>query len=394
MIERYTIGYDHEEETLFLYLSYDYEFGSFDARNAKDLMQEIKQYIKDRKIKFHGKKVALVVGGIVIAVLTLPLEKPSPFPLLSVPKEIWNIDVNSYVLDDNIGNSPIEIESPIIETVNQNIDVNNQEVSVIQNSKKQVTINRSDTMVTMDLEDYVLGVVAAEMPASFSIEALKAQSVLARTYALKAIEDNRRLTDDITTQVYQDESQLRALWGADFTKYYSKIKNACQSTEGQVLRYDGAYIDAVYHSTSNGQTEAARNVWGYEVPYLQSVDSSWDKSASTYLKQIIKELSTIWDLLGIKTEQFEILSRTESGRVAMIQVGDQQFQGIDFRNLLGLRSADFDLKIENGYLIVTTKGYGHGVGMSQYGANGMAQEGYSYQAILHHYYINTTLESM
>ena len=130
-------------------------------------------------------------------------------------------------------------------------------------------------------------------------------------------------------------------------------------------------------------------VWGNSVPYLKSVDSKWDIQASSYLREIKEDFTNILNLLGVSSDtniQFEVISRDESGRVEKIKVGDKIFDGVTFRNLLKLRSTDFSIMVINNQVSITTKGYGHGVGLSQYGANGMAQEGYTYKEILKHYY--------
>ncbi|MDE5587232.1 MAG: stage II sporulation protein D, partial [Bacilli bacterium] len=265
----------------------------------------------------------------------------------------------------------------------------------LQPQEQKITIYRSNgTTLVISMTDYLIGVVAAEMPASFPIEALKAQAVVARTYALKRLASGGRLTDDVSTQVYRDESYLRSTWKKDYDMYYNKIKSAVQATEDLTVKYRGSYIEAIYHSTSNGKTEDAVHVWGNSVPYLKSVDSSWDQSASTYLRTVEQELTTVFQILGIQFQEpvsIEILSRNESGRISNIRVGDQNYTGVEFRALLGLRSSDFDLEVRDGKLIITTRGYGHGVGMSQYGAKGMAENGYSYSQILAHYYPGTTL---
>ena len=257
-------------------------------------------------------------------------------------------------------------------------------------SSKQVTIYRSNgNVVSMDLEEYLIGVVGAEMPASFQMEALKAQAVVARTYALKLLASGKKLTDTVSTQVYKDNNELKKLWGNSYSTYYQKIKEAVISTKGVSVYYQGNYINALYHSTSNGKTEDANMVWGCSVPYLKSVDSKWDIQASSYLREIKEDFTNALNLLGISSDtniQFEIISRDESGRVEKIKVGDKIFDGVTFRNLLKLRSTDFSIMVINNQVSITTKGYGHGVGLSQYGANGMAQEGYTYKEILKHYY--------
>ncbi len=264
--------------------------------------------------------------------------------------------------------------------------------------EQQVTVYRSNgSVITLSMSDYLIGVVGAEMPASFPLEALKAQAVVARTYALKRISSGQKLTDTVSTQAYKDNNQLRREWQGNFDTYYNKIKLAVTSTNNMTIKYNGTYIDAVYHSTSNGRTEDAVHVWGNSVPYLKSVESSWDKNASSYLRTEEKELSVLLTLLGIDLSDessIEIVSRNASGRVSSIRIGNKNYSGVELRNLLGLRSADFDLEVQNNKVIITTRGYGHGVGMSQYGAKGMAENGYNYQQILRHYYQGINLSTI
>ena len=172
---------------------------------------------------------------------------------------------------------------------------------------------------------------------------------------------------------------------------------AVTSTNNMTIKYNGTYIDAVYHSTSNGKTEDAVHVWGNSVPYLKSVESSWDRNASSYLRTEEKELSALLMLLGIDLSDensIEIISRNNSGRVSNVRIGNKNYSGVELRNLLGLRSADFDLEVQNNKVIITTRGYGHGVGMSQYGANELAKQGKTWQDIINHYYSNITLTNI
>lgn len=270
-----------------------------------------------------------------------------------------------------------------------------ENTNILQNNELQVTIKRgTGTTVTLGMTDYLIGVVAAEMPASFNLEALKAQAILARTYAFKRIKNNLILTDTTSTQVYKDNNQLRNLWGENFDTYYQKIRSAVIATDKEVCLYNGNYIDAVYHSTSNGMTEDAVNVWGNSVPYLVSVTSSSDTTVSSYLKTVDFDNTHLLKIFGIDISslKIEILSRNQSGRVDKVSVNNQVYSGVQFRNLLGLRSSDFDIVYSNNGISITTRGFGHGVGMSQYGANGMANQGYSYKQILSHYYTDITIE--
>ena len=249
----------------------------------------------------------------------------------------------------------------------------------------------------MELEDYVIGVVGAEMPALFNSEALKAQSVIARTYALKANSMGRVLSDNESTQSYKDNGELANLWGGNFDSYYNKVRDAVMSTSGMYLTYNGNYIEAVYHSTSNGRTEDSSNVWGNYFPYLVSVESSFDNTNSSFSISKSFSYNDLSSKLGINinaSSEFNILGYTSGGRVSSVSIDGVEFSGISFRSKLGLRSADFDIDKSTDGIIVTTRGYGHGVGMSQYGANGMAKAGYSYRDILLHYYPGVSIEQL
>ena len=209
---------------------------------------------------------------------------------------------------------------------------------------------------------------------------------------MKSLQIGRKLTDSTSTQVYKDNNQLRNLWGKDYDRYYQRIYDAVTSTDNICVYYNGDYIDAVYHSTSNGYTEDAVNVWGNRIPYLQTVASTWDQNVSSYLKIITKEEFDIISILGLDNlDEIQILERNNSGRVEKVQIGNKIFSGVELRNMLGLRSTDFEIIKDNNIITITTKGYGHGVGMSQYGAKGMAEQGYSYREILNHYYTNVNI---
>ncbi len=260
--------------------------------------------------------------------------------------------------------------------------------------KTYVTLQRSDgTIEKLELEEYLVGVVAAEMPASFHKEALKAQAVAARTYTLKRLSKNLIMTDDTSTQVYKDKEQLQKRWGNNFSFYYNRIKDAVLETKGQTIRYQGAYIDAVYHSMSNGRTEDAKNVWGTSIPYLKSVESPGDIQAkdNTYIVQ--KDIALLNKLIGLDIKDAVLsITKNESDRVQTVSFNDIEYSGVQFRSLLGLRSSDFTLEIIDDQIKITTKGYGHGVGLSQYGANAMAKEGSTYTQILKHYYRGVSIQ--
>lgn len=256
-----------------------------------------------------------------------------------------------------------------------------------------VTISRQNgTVETVDLESYVIGVVAAEMPASFELEALKAQAVASRTYVM-----SRQLQVDDTTssQVYYDQKQRQENWQGQYEVYESKITQAVQETAAEVMTYNGAYISALFFSSCNGRTENNEDYFASaSVPYLQSVDSSWDLSfAGTYREKTFS-LEELNKLFGTSDFTMDICRYHDSGYVATVDVCGTIYTGREIREKLGLASSAFSLIPEGDQITFATVGYGHGVGMSQYGANGMALEGYTYQEILAHYYQGVTIEKI
>lgn len=234
------------------------------------------------------------------------------------------------------------------------------------------------------LNDYLLGVIAGEMPASFEVEALKAQVVASRTYVY-----SRGLVVDDTTmsQVYLDQEKRKEKWGDNFDEYENKILEAIVSTEGEVLMDEGEYISALFFSSSNGYTESNENYFlGEPVDYLRSVESPYDISVVDIEKTCTYTTKQMEQYFQETILSFEILSYYDSGRVELVEVNGNEYSGREVRELLGLPSNDFSYKKEDDNHIFTCLGYGHGVGMSQYGAQGMAIEGYNYEEILLTYY--------
>jgi len=256
----------------------------------------------------------------------------------------------------------------------------------IEGQEYYVQVTKTDGSVeSIELEEYVIGVVAGEMPASFEKEALKAQAVATRTFVL-----SRDLVVDTTTssQVYLDIETMKSNWGSQFDEYYHKIKAAVNETKSLVLTYQGDYISALFFSTSNGKTENNEDYFNsVPVAYLRSVDSHWDLTISDKIYQqkefSISELKNIFNVTSLS---FSIINYKDSGRVDSVNVSGTVYTGREIREKLGLSSNDFEI-LENGdSYIFSTTGFGHGVGMSQYGAQGMALEGYLYNQILEHYY--------
>ncbi|MEI3530625.1 MAG: stage II sporulation protein D [Bacilli bacterium] len=264
----------------------------------------------------------------------------------------------------------------------------------VSNNTIRVKRESKNSIETVPFEEYIVGVVAAEMPVSFELEALKAQAVAARTYALKKMERNTEqeydIIDTVANQVYYDNDELKAKWQDDYTEKINKVKQAILATRGEYMVYGNEIIDAFFFSTSVGKTENSEEVFSAKLPYLRSVESSWDEEVSpVFNDQATFSLDEFYSLLGINYNDkvtVEITKTTSTGRIKELKINDKKMTGSDVYQKLGLRSTFFTISQNNKQITVNTKGYGHGVGMSQYGANGMAKNGYDYQKILKHYY--------
>lgn len=438
MINGYTIRNVNGQDVLYLFFDFNYEFSSFDFMAKREKIHDVvKNFIRDHNVIFKGATIALVSGGVLFGSINLSDPSVSQVSIndnASIEEKV-DVDNNLIVsvedvkeddsnINDNVSvyDNEVVVNSDSSSIVIDKVDSNNSdivndevfdsetdvnystletvvnEVSHSVDNNIYVSVRRSDgRVVSLELEDYVTGVVGAEMPALFDSEALKAQAVIARTYALKASSMGRVLSDNESTQSYKDNGDLASIWGGNFDSYYSKIKDAVNSTKGVYLTYNGNYIEAVYHSTSNGQTEDSSNVWGNYYPYLVSVDSIYDNSNPSFSVSKSFSYGDLSSKLGIsvsRDSEFNVLGYTSGGRVRSINVDGVEFSGVSFRSMLGLRSADFDIVKDDSGVVITTRGYGHGVGMSQYGANGMGKAGYSYRDILLHYYPGVSIEQL
>lgn len=274
------------------------------------------------------------------------------------------------------------------------------ELNYINNTTIRVKRLKTDTIETIPLESYIVGVLAGEMPIYFEKEALKAQAVASRSYAIKRIEYNKDkdydVVDSILNQVYLDEDYLKEAWGNNYVVNINKLRSAVNETIDECLTYDDKVIDALFFSTSNGYTEDADLVFNLNLPYLKSVESKWDeKESSAFSTTTVIPLNKFYEKLNLKYNKelkVEIIKRSPTNRVLELKINNQKFTGKDLYNSLSLRSTDFIITQIGTNVFIDMKGYGHGVGMSQYGALGMAKEGYSYKDILSHYYQNTTIK--
>lgn len=271
-----------------------------------------------------------------------------------------------------------------------------QEETVLAKDKDisiSVVRSENDEVEEVELEEYIVGVVASEMPANFEIEALKAQAVAARTYVMKS---NGEVTDTTETQVYRDTEELKDIWKDKYDENLAKIREAVHSTVGQVITYNGELITASFFSTSNGYTESAKEVWGEDIPYLQSVVSPWDMDTKKFLVEETLSVEDVEAKLGVQLSDGQVgivHSYTEGKRIDEIMFGKMVLTGKEVREKLGIRSTDFAMEKKGNEVIVITKGYGHGVGMSQYGANALATQGKSYKDILTYYYKGVEIET-
>ncbi len=269
-----------------------------------------------------------------------------------------------------------------------------------------------DTVITLTTREFLIRTLAFEMPAAYHTEALKAQAVAAYTYysrrkdaaattADPALKGADFRTPDASFPQEYTTDKLRDKWGAQFDSYYHKLCAAVDAVMGKCILYEGNKIDAAYFAISHGTTEPAEAVWGAPVPYLQSITSPGDKLAPGYEQSIklstdeVKAAITKTEptiTLGDKPEAwFGQPTNTAAGSVATIPVGDKTLAGTAVRAALGLRSACFSVTYTDGTFTFVTRGYGHGVGMSQYGADYLARQGYTWQEILHYYYTNVTI---
>lgn len=276
------------------------------------------------------------------------------------------------------------------------------ELKTDENIKVRVKRLQKDKIDEIELNEYVLGVLAGEMPISFELEALKAQAVASRSYVLKRLDYNKDkdydVVDSITNQVYLDNEHLKKAWGDNYIKNINKLKTAVNETFNEYLECDGQIADALFFSTSNGYTENSELVFNFAVSYLKSVSSPWDKEVTTAFKTT-KEMSLqeFYERLNLPYQEkikIENIDRSATNRILKIKINNQEFTGREIYNKLKIRSTDFTIEQENANVIITTIGYGHGVGMSQYGALGMAKKGYNYKEILTHYYQNTQIKKI
>jgi len=337
--------------------------------------------------------------------------------LLGIPGAVL---VKTEAESAGLGNSSSHTAAPanklnnsIADTKTTETDENSSNDNNADEESYKVLDITTGQVYEVSVREYVIGAVCAEMPATFHEEALKAQAVAAHTYAerqkLKELESPTPelagayfSNDSSKYQAFFTKNQAKQFFGDNFDVYYTKVQKAVDGVLGDILIYDEQPIIAAFHSLSTGTTESAENVWGSAVDYLVPVESPDDIEAPKYLEEytfteqeITDKLKTAYPEIKFEGEAsawIKIDEKTTSGTVTKVQTGSMVLTGTDFRTVLSLRSAAFDISYADGSFKITTKGYGHGVGMSQYGANAMANEGSTYEEILEHYYKGAELK--
>jgi stage II sporulation protein D len=312
---------------------------------------------------------------------------------------------------------PVESDRPRVEVgaVQEQADSQKKE-SASDEPSVRVYLAEERRTETVPLEDYVMGVVAAEMPAGFPQEALEAQALAARTYIVRRLMKGDRggvpedaaaeadVTDATIHQRYRPLEQMRRMQKDD-PDGWARVRRAVEATRGRVLVYDGEPIQALYFSTSNGYTEASEEVFPFALPYLRSVESPWDKTGAPRSRETTEmPLADFYRKLGVKvataairkgkTPKMRVVEWTQGKRVRTLQIGDRQLAGTEVREKLGLRSTAFSWEMDGDRIAFTTLGSGHGVGMSQWGARFMAEEGYTAEQIVKHYYSGVAVEEV
>lgn len=276
-----------------------------------------------------------------------------------------------------------------------------------------VYLSKQKKIETIPLEDYVRGVLAAEMPIDFELEALKAQALAARTYVVRrmAEQDTSQVpvegalvTDTVSHQVYLSEETLAERWKDEaYVRNMAKLNQAVEETRDMIITYEGKPINATFFSTSNGYTENAEDVWPFALPYLKSVRSPWDVQSPSYTETVTFSYADLLKKLGVSSIStnssdktgIRVIETSEGRRIKKVMIGGKSLDGTDVREKLGLKSTHFEWKWEGtgkkAKLHITTYGYGHGVGMSQWGANALAENGRTAEEIIRYYYQGVAL---
>lgn len=300
-------------------------------------------------------------------------------PFIAMPDEPLLAGQAATDIEPKPAATPVSIPSPSYEPEAQQLTATPASVSFDEST--YITVKISGTETELSLKEYLRGVLAGEIPASFPEEALKAQAVAARTYIMRDPE-----------AVYCDDPAHCMAYSKEFDP---RLDAAIEQTNGEILVYDDEPILAVFFAASSGKTENAVDVWGGDYPYLTAVESVGEEDAPRFSGTVTVTVEEFWKTLdSIKPSDtpFGTIERTPSGGVIDIEISGVKVKGTEMRALFGLNSTNFTVAIIGGNVVFETKGFGHGVGMSQYGARAMALNGADYKEILAHYYTDTRLE--
>lgn len=356
MFYKYMAVDNQGKKVLYLYLNNTEEFSEEFMNRKNHLLsfyRRVYNYIQNEHIPFEGDQICIVMNGVIIDTISLSDYDSQTDKLVEL----------------------LEVDRGV--------------------SQKFIDLNHSSGIVErLKVDEYIFGIISNEMPAIFNEEALKAQAVVARTYVVKRLSNHLPIKDYSNAYIYRDKNYLKEIWGSQYETYTRKIRNAIQDTKNEVIKFDGDYIDAYYHLSSNGKTEDSANVLKFSYPYLKSVSSKWDIDSNNVGYRIVPNeyLSELLKVPIHENTEVELLMRTIGHRVKYIRFGDKVFDGLLLARRLGLDSNDFSISIGKNATTFTTKGHGHGLGLSKYGAEGMAKAGYNYHQILNHYYPNTYIE--
>ena len=309
----------------------------------------------------------------------------------------------------------VETSSKSNNEIIENTDSTQENIKSTYNYKNYGTIKllhkKTGEVEQVNIDDYLCNVVSAEMPADYEIEALKAQAVVARTYTIYKINnkkhENADICDDSTCcQAWVDKETRFSRWEESKRESnWEKIQKCIQETQGQIVTYQNQPINAFFHANSGGKTELPVNVWGGTgLPYLQVVETAGEEGYKQYESEVeltqdelIEKLKTKYSDISIdfsNQEDLKILEYTDSGRVKTVKFGNHEISGVETRTLLGLKSTNFEISKENDKIKFTVKGYGHGVGMSQTGADAMAKQGKNYKEIINHFYSGVEIKEV
>lgn len=346
--------------------------------------------------KFNSKYIKkfnpLIYTTILILILTITI------PMFTMRSKIESNDKNEVIKEDDV-----------IETMKSN----EEKVAISSKSTVSIYITLEDRIEEVDLEDYVCGVIANEMPVSFGLEALKAQAIASRTYVVSkmiskcSIGNGADICDSTHCQVYSSKEKVLEKWGEiNSDEYWNKIKEAVDDTKGKILTYNNELVlYPQFFSTSSGKTESSIDVSGNDIPYLKSVNSLGEEISPKFtsvkevaVQEVVSTINSKYPNSGVNEsnifDRIEVLSRSESGGVIEMEIGNQKIKGSEFRFLIGLNSTNFNYSIEGNKMIFNCKGYGHGIGMSQWGANAMDKNGSNYEQILKHYYTGVEISDL